>query len=62
MKVCVCAGQAVLIDGALCREGAVIEVADDEVESLIEAGAVEAIKAQKKKAAPKKKAPAKKAD
>lgn len=61
MKVCICAGQAVFVDGALHHGGAVIEVADDEVDSLIDAGAVEAIKAPKKKA-PKKKAPAKKAD
>ena len=61
MKACVCAGQAVFLDGALHHGGAVIELADDEVDSLIEAGAVEAVKAPKKAPA-KKQAPAKKAD
>ena len=58
MKVCICAGQAVSIDGALHHGGAVIELADDEAESMIEVGVVEAVKAPKK--APAKKAPAKK--
>lgn len=58
MRVCILAGQKVSIDGALHCEGAVIDLADDEAEAMIEIGVVEKAKAPKK-AAPKKKAAAK---
>ena len=53
MKVCVCVGQKVSVDGALHCEGAVLDLASDEAAELMALGIVS-------KAPAKNKAPAKK--